>query len=40
MIDIKPITQTKIYGLDFYLLELDNGQPPLSGFVYIKRRTN
>ena len=27
-------------GTYFYLLEFNDGQPPLSGFVYIKRRTN
>ena len=27
-------------GAYFYLLELDNGAPPMTGFVYIKRRTN
>ena len=27
-------------GTYFYLLELDNGAPPMTGFVYIKRRTN
>ncbi|MEN8825542.1 MAG: gliding motility-associated C-terminal domain-containing protein, partial [Wenyingzhuangia sp.] len=27
-------------GTYFYLLEFDDGQPPLTGFVYIKRRTN
>ena len=27
-------------GTYFYLLEFNDGQPPLTGFVYIKRRTN
>jgi len=27
-------------GTYFYILELNNGAPPMTGFIYIKRRTN